>query len=156
MDTCMLKKDAPEVIDFKMRQAYYELVGSLIFLATSTRPETSFVVSQLAKHMSNPGAAHWGSSTRVLRYLRKTSSLGITYRREAARGGTLVGFVDSDLASDPDGRRSIEGYVFLLAGGAVSWKCRKQPCVAMSTAEVGIAPCTGATGHGAPGSLHRL
>jgi hypothetical protein len=134
-NTYMLNKDAPEVIDFKMRQAYQELVGCLIFLAAATRPEISFVVSQLAKHMANPGAVHWTSTTRVLRYLRKTSSLGITYRRDAARGGTLVGFVDSDWASDPDGRRSIGGYVFLLAGGAVSWKCRTQPCVAMSTAE---------------------
>ena len=50
-------------------------------------------------------------------YLRTTSSLGITYHREAARGGTLEGFVDSDWASDADGRRSIGGYVFLLAGG---------------------------------------
>ena len=47
----------------------------------------------------------------------------------------MLGFVDSDWASDPDSRRSIGGYVFLLNGAAVAWKCGKQPCVAHSSAE---------------------
>jgi len=47
----------------------------------------------------------------------------------------LVGYVDSDYASDLDTRRSLTGYVFTIGGCAVSWKARLQATVALSTTE---------------------
>jgi hypothetical protein len=35
----------------------------------------------------------------------------------------------------PGSSRSVSGYVFMLNGAAVSWRCRVQSCVALSTAE---------------------
>ncbi len=48
---------------------------------------------------------------------------------------TLFWYSDADHASDGDGRRSRTGYVFMLNGGAVSWRSQKQQSVALSTAE---------------------
>jgi hypothetical protein len=45
----------------------------------------------------------------------------------------LVGYVDSDWASDPIDRKSVTGYVFLLYGSAISWASKKQPMVALSS-----------------------
>ena len=48
----------------------------------------------------------------------------------------MCGFVDSDFAGDLDKRRFTSGYVFTLAGGAISWMSKLQDTVALSTTEV--------------------
>ena len=57
------------------------------------------------------------------------------YERTSERANTLWGWVDSDWAADLDSQRSHTGYVFVLTGGAVSWKSRRQDCVSLSTSE---------------------
>ena len=47
----------------------------------------------------------------------------------------MVGYADADWAGDLDDCHSTTGYVFLIAGGSVSWLSKKQPIVALSTAE---------------------
>ena len=47
----------------------------------------------------------------------------------------MIGYADSDWASDLDNRHSTTGNVFLMSGGAVSWISQKQATVALSTAE---------------------
>ena len=47
----------------------------------------------------------------------------------------VKGYTDSDYAGDLDSRRSTSGYVFTLAGGAVSWRSRLQTCITQSTIE---------------------
>ncbi|MCO5555162.1 hypothetical protein L7F22_008705 [Adiantum nelumboides] len=44
-----------------------------------------------------------------------------------------MGYTDSDYANDLDNRRPTSGYVFTMAGGAVSWRSRLQTCVTKST-----------------------
>jgi len=46
-----------------------------------------------------------------------------------------IGYTDSDFTGDPDDRKSTSGYVFMLAGSAITWRARKQPLVAFSTVE---------------------
>jgi hypothetical protein len=74
---------------------------------------------------------------RVLRYLKGTRELGIKYSAAAmASGGCLlVGYSDSDWAGDIDTRRSTTAYVFMIAGGAVSWTSKLQATVALSSTE---------------------
>ena len=48
----------------------------------------------------------------------------------------LVGFTDSDWADDPDDRKSNAGYVFSLGSGPVSWACKKQQALSLSSVEV--------------------
>ena len=47
----------------------------------------------------------------------------------------MSAYSDADWAGDLNDRKSTSGYIFMLGGGAVSWKSRKQTCVALSTAE---------------------
>ncbi|XP_047259429.1 secreted RxLR effector protein 161-like [Capsicum annuum] len=53
--------------------------------------------------------------------------------------------VDSDYASCVDTRNSIFGYLFLLTGGAISWKSAKQSIIAASTMEAEFVACFEAT-----------
>ena len=48
----------------------------------------------------------------------------------------LVGFTDLDWASNPDDRKSTVGYVFSLGSGPVTWACKKQQALSLSSVEV--------------------
>jgi transposase InsO family protein len=111
---------------------YRQLVGSLLYL-THTRPDLSFAVGLVARYMQTPHESHWKAAKRILRYVRGTVQFGIHY----SSGGTplLVGFTDSDWAGDPDDRKSTAGYVFSLGSGPVTWACKKQQAIALSSAE---------------------
>jgi hypothetical protein len=47
----------------------------------------------------------------------------------------LVGFIDSDWVGDPDDRKSTTSYVFSLGLGPLTWACKKQQTIALSSAE---------------------
>ena len=63
--------------------------------------------------------------------------LGLVYRSSPSemQPNTLWGYVDSDWAGCPDSRRSTSGFVFMLNGAAISWRSKRQPTVALSSAE---------------------
>jgi ribonuclease HI len=71
----------------------------------------------------------------VLRYLQGTSCLGLKYQSDGTDSAQIVGYCDASWANDPDTRKSVTGYVFFLAGGPISWSSKRQPTVALSTAE---------------------
>jgi len=52
---------------------------------------------------------------------------------------------DSDFTGDPDDRKLTSHYVFMLAGGAITWRARKQPLVAFSMVEAEYIRASNAT-----------
>jgi hydrogenase maturation factor len=115
---------------------YMELVGSLLYASNTCRPDIAFAVSQLARYMTNPRTHHWNAASHVLRYLKGTAHLGITFDGNVKDSlNTLYGFADSDYAGDKDAAKSTSGYIFFLNGGAISWRSKKQSVTAQSTAE---------------------
>ena len=60
----------------------------------------------------------------------------------------VIGYSDSDYASCIDSQKSTSGYVFMLAGAAVSWRSAKQTLTATSTMEAEFVSCFEATSHG--------
>jgi hypothetical protein len=58
---------------------YSQIIGSLMYLASATRPDISFAVCKLSRFVSNPGDDHWRALERVMRYLKGTMSYGIRY-----------------------------------------------------------------------------
>ena len=125
------------------QRQYQSAVGSLMYLAVSTRPDISYSVGSLARFNSKPTKEHWVALKRVLRYLKGTKDLGILYSK--AEKDSCIGYTDADWAGDQDDRKSISGYVFLLSGGAISWESQKQRCVALSTAEAEYVAMSTAT-----------
>jgi len=110
---------------------YREIIGSLLYAATLTRPDIAFAVSALAQFAQRPARPHWEATKRIMRYLKATRELGLTY---GASNDGIVGYTDADHASQYH-RHSISGYAFLINGGAISWSSKKQPLVALSTTE---------------------
>ena len=50
---------------------YSELVGTLNYVATPTRPDISYIVNNLCRFISKPAKEHWEVAKRVLRYLKQ-------------------------------------------------------------------------------------
>ena len=114
-----------------------ELVGSLNYIAQTTRPDITFAVGALGRHTSSPTSEHWRAALHVLSYLYTTRHVGITFHRALVPGArfAVMGLCDADYGGDPASRRSTTGYVFRGAGGAITWSSKLQPTVAASTTE---------------------
>jgi len=128
-----LRKLAPGEEQLPSNYPYSALVGSLLYLSLTTRPDIAYAVGVLARYGAAPSKAHWLAAKAVVRYLAGTLDFGLTYSPSAS--SELIGYSDADWAGDLDKRRSCTGFVFLLHGGAVSWKSALQKTVAQSTAE---------------------
>ena len=99
---------------------YRSAIGSLMYLATCTRPDLAASVSELSKFSQNPGMAHWEGVKRVLRYVKGTVGEGLLYKRGAQVG--VWGYSDAGHVGDKESSRGRSGYVFLSAGAAISWR----------------------------------
>lgn len=112
---------------------YRSAIGSLMYLATCTRPDIAAAVSELSKFSQNPGSAHWEGVKRVLRYVCGTIGDGLMYRRGAQV--KVWGFTDAGHAGDSETSRGRTGYVFLSAGAAISWRSSMMKLVTHSSCE---------------------
>ncbi|XP_059597110.1 secreted RxLR effector protein 161-like [Vitis vinifera] len=125
---------------------YASAVGSLMYVQVCTRPDIAYIVGMLGRYLSNPGMDHWRAAKRVMRYLQRTKEYMLTYRRLDQL--ELIGYSDSDFAGCQDSRRSTSGYIYLLAGGAISWRSAKQTLVTSSTMEAEFVACYEASNQG--------
>ena len=118
------------------RTAYQQMIGSLMYLVTCTRPDLAFSVSFLSRFSSHPLKSHHTAVKRVFRYLAGTRNVSLMYHRLSTSVPLmLTGFSDADYASCRDTRRSVTGYVFMLNGCAISWLSKKQSSISASTTE---------------------
>ena len=60
----------------------------------------------------------------------------------------IIGYSDSDFVGCQDSRRSTLGYIYMLSGGAISWKSAKQTLIASSTMATEFIACFEASNHG--------
>ncbi|KAJ3568720.1 hypothetical protein NP233_g5535 [Leucocoprinus birnbaumii] len=112
---------------------YRSLVGSMMYIASGSRPDVAYAVSKLAQFLDCYRDAHWDAALRVARYLYTTKDMKLWLGGE--NPNRLIGFSDSSYADCPDTRRSSMGYCFSLGSGVVSWSSRKQKTVSSSTTE---------------------
>ena len=113
---------------------YREMVGSLVYAMTCTRPDLSWVVTKLSQHLENPSCVDLVMLKHVFRYLIGTVHYKLTFRK--VDNIKLIGYTDADWGNYPD-RKSISGYYFTMSdnGPAISWKSKKQATVALSSCE---------------------
>lgn len=134
--------NATEDDEYVDQQVYQSGIGSLLYLSVGTRPDITFAVSNLAKFCTKLTQQHWTGVKRIMRYLKGTIHYGILYTKQSSQ--ECIGYSDADWAGDVNDRRSTSGYVFQISGGSISWKSRKQPSVALSTAEAEYMALAGA------------
>lgn len=120
--------------DFNSEQIpYQQAVGSLMYLIQGTRPDLAFSVNYVCRYSTCYTGEHWKAVKRIMRYLRGTADLKLAFRKNANHD--FMGYTDADWGTDTDDRKSVTGFVFIRSGSAISWCSKKQPTVALSTAE---------------------
>ena len=139
-DTVLSVADCPTSDEEKenmFKFPYRQAVGSLIWLASGTRPDIAYAVSQVARFNANPGIVHWKAVVKIFRYLQGTTNMGIKYSPTPHESELLnvIGYSDSDHARCVDTRRSITGYMFMMSNGPISWQSKQQTSVALSSME---------------------
>jgi transposase InsO family protein len=107
-------------------------VGSLMYAMVGTRADLAFPVSMVSQFMSKASPSHWSAVKRIMRYLQGTLDLKLCL---GGKDIDLRGYCDADWAGDASERRSTTGYVFFVGDGAISWNCKRQPTIALSTTE---------------------
>jgi len=112
---------------------YRAAIGSLLFLASNTRPDLMHSIALLSKFNNKPKSRHWDAVQRVLRYLRGSIHKGILYEYKPTM--TIEVYTDADWAADATNRKSITGTLITLAGGPVIFRSNQQSLVSLSTTE---------------------
>ena len=151
--------DEHKALQATMQFSYRQLLGELMYAYTTCRVDIAYAVCYLAKFSQNPHLEHYVALKRVARYLRQTKDWGIVYWRATPASSLpavpllsppldeslppfpshdafeLAGYVDSAHGNDLETRKSVTGLVFTLAGGAVAYKSKLQPTIALSSSE---------------------
>ncbi|SGZ26794.1 BQ5605_C025g09958 [Microbotryum silenes-dioicae] len=119
----------------RIRSWYLQAIGSLLYISLGTRPDIAFAVSYLSRFANNPGRRHWIAVKHVFCYLRATYRNELLYTRGPGKVTGVVGYSDANWGACVDTSISTMGYVFYLAGSAVSWSSKRQTRVADSTTD---------------------
>lgn len=112
------------------------LVGCLMYLMVCTRPDLSFAINVLSRFVNKNNKELWKCLKRVLRYLKGSIAIRLTYERNDYRN-ILTGYVDSDWGgNDTSDRKSTSGYLFkLFERCTICWNTKRQVSVAASSTE---------------------
>jgi hypothetical protein len=116
---------------------YQQKTGSLLFAAITTRPDCSFAVSRLARFNQNPSDQHHQAANRVIQYLYHTRSMALRFGNGNPGSGmrSFICASDASFADNSLDRKSSQGYLMMLFGGAIAWKANKQDTVTTSSTE---------------------
>jgi len=113
---------------------YMNAVGSLMYLAITTRPDIAYAVGVLCRFNQNPGVIHWKAVKHLFRYLKGTMDEKLVYSPTIS-DEPFTSFSDADHGGNPDNGKSTSGHLIRIGTGAVSWSSKLQPVVALSTTE---------------------
>ena len=117
----------------KIKVPYRELIGSLMYLTVTSRPDLAYSVSYLSRYLDKPSQQTWLAGKRILRYLKQTKARGLIFKKSKSK--VLRAYSDADWAGDKNDRKSVSGSIIYYGQNPVTWFSRKQKCVALSTAE---------------------
>nr|GEU62943.1 retrovirus-related Pol polyprotein from transposon TNT 1-94 [Tanacetum cinerariifolium] len=129
---CLKSKEDKEDMS---RVPYLSAVGSLMYVMVCTRTNLAHAVSVVSRYMHNPSKMHWEAVKCILRYLKGTSNIGLSFEKGRASPNGVVGYVDSDYVGDTDARKSLSSYIYSHCSSAISWYSSLQAITAVSTIE---------------------
>ena len=110
---------------------YQSMIGSLTYLAIATRPDIAYSVSELAQFNHQPKELHLTAIKRIFRYLKGTKTWKLMYQKTREK---IEVSTDASWNRTADGK-GFSGYITNMGKNIISWKCKKQVFVALSSCE---------------------
>ena len=128
-------EEKAEMVDIPFRNA----LGCLLWLTTNTRPDIAFAVHQVARRAADPSPEAWRAIKRILRYLKGTPNLGITFRRSnnsksKEERDVMICLSDTDWAGDTTRHTTASSQVYLW-GAIIAQKIKQLKNIALSSME---------------------
>jgi hypothetical protein len=115
---------------------YRELVGQLLWISNTVRPDISFAVGSLARYMTTPRKDAWTAALHVLKYLNQTGENVLRLGEKFHTAHPVISYTDANWASETGtNRKSTSGSMTFIYGCLVSWKAQLQKCVSLSALE---------------------
>ncbi|KAI3717774.1 hypothetical protein L1987_69595 [Smallanthus sonchifolius] len=111
---------------------YRRMIGSLMYL-TASRPDIMFAVCLCSRFQSQPKESHMIAVKIIFRYLKGKPRLGLWYSKQ--QSFDFKAYTDSDYGGCNLDRKSTCGGCQFLGDRLVSWQCKKQSTVSVSTCE---------------------
>jgi len=112
---------------------YHSVIGGLLWFAIATRPDILYAVNIVTQFQQNPTSKAWRAVKRIMRYLNKMKTIGITIDPKDIY---LTIYCDANHGDAALGDRlSMSRGAYYLGGTLVHWICRKQRTPAHSATE---------------------
>jgi hypothetical protein len=127
------------------KELYPATVGTLMYIATVSRPDIAYAASMLARFLAVPTRELLETAMKVVMYLNKTIDCKLTFgqRRNSPVDGVVnmrqqpefnaIVYGDADFANCTVTRKSVTGILVVMQGTPVLWSSKKQPIVTKST-----------------------
>src|SRR5579871_4566938 len=109
-----------------------------------TRADIAYAVNTLSRFLLNPSQQHLNAVNHYMAYLDTFRTLAIEYSDQPNDFRIFHCSSDAAFADNPD-RKSSQGYLFKLYGGAFAWKATIQSTVTTSSTEAELLALTAAT-----------
>ena len=106
-----------ETNEFRINQKKYQRrIDNFMYAMIGIRSDIAYVVNKLSQYCQNPAVRHRTAFDRVLRYMRKTINLTLTYDETV----NLTCYADAVYGNDLIDRKSTYGHVLLIGNGTVT------------------------------------
>ena len=112
----------------------YRRAAARINYIALDRPDLSFASRVASSSMSSPKEGEDQMIKRIIRYLKGKPRVAIKYEFQSESEGITV-FTDSDWAGDKTTRKSTSGGVVCRGKHTISWWCKLQSNIALSSCE---------------------
>ena len=94
----------------KLTKKYQQYIGMLNWLAISTRPDISPVLSLLSSYMASPSPGHLDAARYVGRYLKSTSDRGLLFQQKNFDVRGFIHYPTEEIDHSPDLSNSLTGF----------------------------------------------
>lgn len=145
-DTFVLtKEDDVNIVDRMKRTTYQQVLGSLNWFNTATRPDLAVVCSLAGWVASNPTHKQFSALCRAVGYLKRKLNIPLTYNGTECNGVVrLAGFSDSDWAGqklslnskDAEENPQLGIYLFFLRPYQLEKQTARNPSYEFSASRV--------------------
>lgn len=95
------------------------LIGCLMYAMLCSRPDLCVGINILSRFQNKSNKELWTCLKRVLRYVKGSLDLKLTYTRNHNYANIVEGYVDSDWGNDEIDRKSTTGYLFKVFGNCL-------------------------------------